>query len=94
MNNDKVYTVTVLRANIAALVFSIPLVIFSVFGYLYFWPLEFLSEGVDFMLIWAIPLIITGIVLHEFLHGLTWAFFAKKKWGAIRFGIKLSLIHI
>jgi hypothetical protein len=82
------HTITVLRANIAALIFSIPLVILSVLGYIHFWSLESLGVAIDFMAVWAIPIIIPGIILHELFHGLIWAVYSKKKWRAIRFGIK------
>ena len=31
--------------------------------------------------------IAVGIVVHELLHGLTWAYYAKRGWQAIRFGV-------
>jgi len=34
-----------------------------------------------------IGIIIGGTIIHEGLHGVTWALFARKKWDAIHFGI-------
>jgi hypothetical protein len=36
--------------------------------------------------IWA-PALVLGIVIHELIHGLTWAWAARKPLGAMRFGI-------
>lgn len=90
MNSENTYTVSVLRANLAALLFSIPIITFSTLAFLLLWPLETLSIAIDFVLLWTIPIIILGVLAHEFLHGVTWSAFAKKGWKSIQFGIKWS----
>jgi len=73
-----------------ALRWAIPLVAgFTVlYGYLY-WP-QLIALSVPEMLAGTLSLmglIIMGTVVHEGLHGLTWAVFCQKHFQAIRFGI-------
>lgn len=35
----------------------------------------------------AIGLLLVGVLAHELIHGLTWAFFCRNGWKSIRFGI-------
>ncbi len=41
----------------------------------------YLSMGV------IILAVVAGIVLHELIHGMTWAFYAKRGWKSIKFGV-------
>ena len=45
-----------------------------------------LSLSLSTYIVFLIVLLLL-IVLHEAIHGLTWAFFAKRRWNAIAFGI-------
>jgi hypothetical protein len=40
----------------------------------------------------AIPVLLTGIVLHELIHGAAWAFYGEKTLKTIRFGISWSAL--
>ncbi|MBS3767987.1 MAG: DUF3267 domain-containing protein [Candidatus Cloacimonetes bacterium] len=40
----------------------------------------------------AFIIIIIGIILHEFLHGITWALYTKKGFKSINFGIKWKML--
>jgi hypothetical protein len=90
MTKDKIYTISVLRANLAAFLFSIPIIILSVLGYSLFWPLIDLFSAIDFILVWVILVVVFGVIFHEFLHGITWSLFAKNGWKSIQFGLKWS----
>ena len=43
---------------------------------------------------WSITfiLVIVGIVVHELIHGLTWACYAKRGWKSISFGVMWKLL--
>ena len=79
-----------------ALRITVPLILLSLILYFAIWPeqLNFQSFSNAFPenpLI-VIALVFGGIVLHEFLHGITWALFCKKGLRSIRFGIWLKLL--
>lgn len=38
--------------------------------------------------IWFIVLLLVGIVVHELLHGIAWAYYVKNGWKSINFGFK------
>ena len=74
----------VVQANIWAIVASAPfcILVLVVYGMLHGNPL--LEDYSRWLLMAAI---IIGIVVHELLHGLTWALFAKNGWKSIEFGV-------
>ena len=47
-------------------------------------------EQLDPISVWGLPVLIAGIVAHELLHGITWAFFTSKGWRSIKFGFALK----
>lgn len=101
-NLKKDYSVSMLEANIYAFVLAGPILI--IFFVLYHWvwgieqigdqwrnlldqPAAFLRADLLFLLIFVF-----GIVLHEFIHGITWAWAAKKPWSSIKFGFQLKTL--
>ena len=48
------------------------------------------EAGLGFLLIFGI--LIIGIVLHELIHGITWAKFAKKGFKSIKFGVLWKML--
>jgi hypothetical protein len=88
MLNEKEYTVSVLRANLAALIFCIPIIVLSVFTFIFFWSWKVIFNALDVGLVYVILVIVPGVFMHEFLHGFTWSIFAKKGWRSIVFGFK------
>ena len=86
------------EANLYALVFLIPLIFILGFPYYYRWPEQFTVEKIKGyleareVLTFAdigigIAILVTGIIVHELLHGLAWGMFAKEGWKSIKFGI-------
>lgn len=90
MLNQKEYTISVLRANLAALIISIPIIILSVFIFIMIWPWEVIYNALDVKLVYLLLIIVPGVFLHEFLHGFIWSLYAKKGWRSIKFGLKWS----
>ena len=40
----------------------------------------------------VLPVIVVGIVVHELIHGLTWACYAKRGWKSISFGVMWKML--
>ncbi len=89
-------TIDIGWANVFAILLLIPTI--AVFGVPYYllWrgnlnftqfmdQLTPLGAGLDIVLILSIG--IAGIILHELIHGLTWSFFTKKGFQAMKFGV-------
>lgn len=69
-----------------ALVLGTPFVILNGFDDVGFAKIR--SEGILNSFISITLIFVAGVVIHEMLHGLTWAIFAKKHWRSISFGVK------
>lgn len=80
---------------------SFALLLFPIFGILYFLP-YFLIWEIDFSSFDALKLaidipisiviLILGIILHELIHGITWALFAKNGFKSIKFGVLWKML--
>lgn len=74
------------RANIIVLFMSIPVVILQLAIFLLLYGTEGLKpRGSSVLLVAAVLL---GIVVHEWIHGLSWVVFGSKPCSAIRFGFQ------
>lgn len=86
------HTITALEGNLKAIAFVLPIIlIFSIPFYL-FWgnPLKHLQEITHYGIVRIVinlSIFIVGIVLHEIIHGLTWASFSRLGLKSIKFGI-------
>ena len=78
-------TVSIVKANIFAVVLLIPLLIAG--GWLFFLRNQSMSGGLGKMnpLLFA-ALFFAMIVVHELIHGLSWSLFAENHWKDIEFG--------
>lgn len=79
------------HANIASFVlFGIAFLIFGL-PFIYLWSLkELIQAFISFLsqyLLLGIT-VVTGVVLHEMLHAITFAFYCKHGWGSVSWGIK------
>ena len=91
------------EANLYGLAFLIPSIFLIVVPFIFLWPDQFSKESIKYYLearenltlvdfgIGILTLLL-GIVAHEFLHGLGWSFYAKKRWKAITFGVNWKLL--
>ena len=85
----KLLTVTVAEANIYAVVAALPFILPLIV--LYFAVGNELSiESLTFLLAHAIFIVL--IVVHELIHGITWACFAKDGWKSISFGFVVEYL--
>jgi hypothetical protein len=79
-------SISMLRANVTAVLIMIPAAIlqFSIFQVLHGGEkMEFTIRLLDVIVFLA--LLIASIVVHEFIHGLTWVVFGKKNFSAVKF---------
>ncbi len=88
----KTHTASIGKANLFALAIAFPVLAIYITPYLFFWPLKPLEQSLDNILIKFLPALILGMIIHELLHGITWAIYAPKGWRSIKFGIKWTLL--
>ncbi len=86
------HTISALEGNIKALPFLIPVVLlfgipfYLIWGFPFGQLTEFANSGM-FRIVVNLAIFAAGIVLHELIHGLTWAVFSKNGLKSIRFGM-------
>ena len=83
-------TIDIVKANIFAFVIlAVSAIVFLVPFFLIWKERKTIGELLGSFSDWSITflLILVGIVVHELIHGLTWAFYAKSGWKSISFGV-------
>ena len=88
--NKRDLSVSMERANIVVLFIGIPVVVlqFILFDQLH--PSPDVSGEWNFLLL--LLAIILGVVLHEIVHGVAWAFAGRKPWASINFGFQTKTL--
>lgn len=84
---QKDLTISIVRANVMAMVLTIPFVVAA--AVVFFWinaPGEVTAGRPPWELLFLLAVFFLLIVLHEAIHGITWAFFAPGHWKSIAFG--------
>ena len=81
------YTISIERANIVAMIMAVPVVLIMALPYYFIWHGNIFHALSSSWWIFLLSLPV-GIILHEGLHGITWAIFAKGGFRSIKFGIK------
>ena len=96
-------TIDIVKANVNALFMIIPIVVVFALPYFLLWHGKFKNSGIRNMMEIAdigiagniflyLVALIAGIVLHELIHGFTWALFTEKGFKSITFGIMKELM--
>mgnify|MGYP005751356789 CR=1 FL=1 len=91
-------SMTAAEANLRALVFILPILVIYIPVYVLVWPEQFSVENIRELiqthrtLLLFSPLVMMGVfvlgaVVHELLHGLTWAAFCKNGLKSIEYGV-------
>ena len=86
--------IDIVKANIFVVIMVVAAIVFLV-PFFWIWvgkkPISELLGGFGD---WSITfiLVIVGIVVHELIHGLTWACYAKSGWKSISFGVIWKLL--
>lgn len=95
-----------IRANIYAVMLIIPIMLAPGFLYYLFWKKNFTTERIASFVAankqlsaYSAPIIICtliiGVILHELIHGITWACLAQGGFKSIKFGILWKVLtHI
>lgn len=89
---------TATEANVQALAFALPVMLVLLVPYVLLWPEQFSTEALRelskiyggrmlFLPFLMMLVFIPGAVLHELLHGLTWATFCKNGIRSIKYGV-------
>ncbi len=88
--NKRDLSISMERANIVVLFISIPVVIlqFALFSFLH--GPEKMESTWNFILLLA--LIVIGVLVHELIHGITWAIFGHKPFSAIKYGFQTKTL--
>jgi hypothetical protein len=88
VTNNKVYTISIARANFIALLLMIPESILFGLSYFLIWGTNVFTmlrfRSFLFLFLYIIP----GAGIHELLHGIAWAIITGKGFRSLRFGIK------
>jgi len=83
-------TMDAAKANIKAMLLIVPVLMVFGIPYIIFWKEQFslsLISGIASKTILILVFIVIGTLLHEFIHGLFWAFYLKKGFKSIKFGV-------
>lgn len=99
-------TVSVAEANNLGLLIILPVLVLYISIFYYTNPNErtltniskFISQSIDIYGSWVystvfLTIIISGIIVHELIHGVCWALYAKKGFKSISFGIVWQFIN-
>jgi len=100
---EKEVTMSAGQANLYALIFLLPLLLFLALPYYFIWPEQFSKSSIRYyldakeMMAFAdmgliLLVIVAGVIAHELLHGLGWSFYTKNGWKSIKFGIMWSFL--
>ncbi|MDA3952242.1 MAG: DUF3267 domain-containing protein [Bacteroidales bacterium] len=85
--NIKEYTLSIGKVNFYSLLMIIPITVILLIPFILIWDYEtFVIGRKEFMRFFLYALIF-GIIIHELLHGITWALFTKGGFKSIKFGI-------
>jgi hypothetical protein len=97
-HNEEEVTITAKNLNMKALQLMLPLVIITFVPYYLIWRDYFSIDSIRAFIqstkswngygtIVILMVLLAGIVVHELIHGFTWAIFSKNGFRSIRFGI-------
>ncbi|MBC5775148.1 DUF3267 domain-containing protein [Pontibacter sp. KCTC 32443] len=96
-------TVSAAKANVLALFFILPLLLIFIPAYVWLWPEQFEFQNIKSfygehkltMLLYPLfifLIMIPGAVVHELLHGFTWAAFCKNGLKSIKYGVHWKML--
>ena len=94
-------TIDLVWANIFGVLILIPIVLIFGIPYYFLWYTKvdlknfmdgLVSRNIAFEGLYIFGILILGIIVHELIHGITWARFAKAGFKSIRFGILWKML--
>lgn len=81
-----------IKANFIAVLCSILLFYLLTIPVKFIWGSDNINEGKELFLQYFLLIFAVGLIVHELLHGITWALLMRKKLNVIKFGIKGILL--
>ncbi len=90
-SNERDLSVSLAAANLRSIIFALPPVVLVFALYVLFWGRPHFSINLTGVLI-MIVLFITGVVLHEAIHGLVWALRGTRSFSTIKFGMNIRAL--
>lgn len=86
------YSLPIAKANLYVLAMSLPLVFLLASFFTWVWGIQRMWEGLRSFgrLGVFFPVLIFGIVVHELIHGASWAYFSRKPFKVIKFGFQIK----
>ncbi len=95
---ESVCTVSIAKANVMAILLSLPIIFVCVSIYLLrWWPVRSMQTDAQVTetalfrdIVVFLLLMVVCLVAHEGIHGVTWRFFCKEGWKSIHFGVMWS----
>lgn len=88
----KEYTMEMGRVNLVAFILIIPITALVLIPFVLIWDFNTIQIGREVFKIYFLAILLSGIVFHELLHGITWAYFAPSGWKSIKFGINWKFL--
>ena len=83
----KEYTLEIGKVNLYSLFLVIPITAIYLIPFILIWDYQTFEIGRKEFMSLFFYMFVLGIITHEFLHGITWAYFSKKGFKSIKFGI-------
>lgn len=82
------------KANLYVLLTTLPPTVVLAAVYVWLWGIEGPDGFTDLVIVYGvgIALVAFGVVAHEAIHGLSWAYFGGKPLSAIKFGFQLKTL--
>lgn len=99
IDNARKVTISIVKANVFAIVLMVASAIVLIVPYCLIWGSEWKAGNVErffdsflFNGIVFLAALVVGIVVHELIHGITWACFAPSGWRSISFGVMWKML--
>jgi hypothetical protein len=82
------------RTNLLAIPFAIASAAFAAVPYIIVWGTGKFAAGLLAFGVWwsILPALAAGIVVHEVLHGVSWALFGRRPFSSIRYGFNVAAL--
>lgn len=91
--NKRKVSIDVVKANVFGFVIMIVSGVVFFVPYFLLWRENFSIQKINPLEFLLLPVfIIVGLVLHELIHGITFAYFAKGGWKTIKFGVMWKVL--
>lgn len=94
MQNARKVAIDIVKANVVAMVIMALAALLFILPFFLIWRDRPIEELLGTTTNWGLFFVcmIPGIVVHELIHGITWACYAKSGWKSISFGVMWKLL--